>query len=145
MDLFRKLKGWVGRKDAADVSPDLYLYKEEEQKPRVILITMLNVGENGIVEIIEKTTAKFSPHARVVYLTDSLGFMVFRERNAIFEYMPSLAEQLVHADTLDWPAYLKARWELLLTKWQPEQILAYGLNIDRFIANAARTGPADVR
>lgn len=145
MELLKKIVIWTKRRKAEDPEPSLYLYKDDTQKRRVIFITLLDVGSEGIVEIIERTSQKFQNTYRIVYVTDSVDFLVFRERHATFEYIPSLSEQKAHAGTLDWPGYLKARWELLLTKWQPEQILAYGLNVDRFIANAARLGSADAR
>ena len=145
MELLKKIAIWTKRRKAEDPEPSLYLYKDDTQKRRVIFITLLDVGSEGIVEIIERTSQKFQNTYRIVYVTDSVDFLVFRERHATFEYIPSLSEQKGHAGTLDWPGYLKARWELLLTKWQPEQILAYGLNVDRFIANAARLGSADAR
>lgn len=145
MELLKKIAIWTKRRKAEDPEPSLYLYKDDTQKRRVIFITLLDVGSEGIVEIIERTSQKFQNAYRIVYVTDSVDFLVFRERHATFEYIPSLSEQKAHAGTLDWPGYLKARWELLLTKWQPEQILAYGLNVDRFIANAARLGSADAR
>lgn len=145
MELLKKIVIWTKRRKAEDPEPNLYLYKDDTQKRRVIFITLLDVGSEGIVEIIERTSQKFQNTYRIVYVTDSVDFLVFRERHATFEYIPSLSEQKAHAGTLDWPGYLKARWELLLTKWQPEQILAYGLNVDRFIANAARLGSADAR
>ncbi|MGD9477211.1 hypothetical protein [Shinella sp. G-2] len=145
MELLKKIAIWTKRRKAEDPEPSLYLYKDDTQKRRVIFITLLDVGSEGIVEIIERTSQKFQNTYRIVYVTDSVDFLVFRERHATFEYIPSLSEQKAHAGTLDWPGYLKARWELLLTKWQPEQILAYGLNVDRFIANAARLGSADAR
>lgn len=144
MELFRKIADWTGRRKRGAAETSLYLYKEDAQTRRVVFVTLLDISGEGVIEIIEKTSAKFR-NSRVVYVTDSVDFLVFRERGATFEYIPSLSEQKVHAGALDWPGYLKARWELLLTKWQPEQILAYGLNIDRFIANAARAGSADVR
>ena len=145
MELLKKIVFWTRKTKADDPGPSLYLYTEETQKQRVVFVTLLDVGREGIVEIIERTSQKFQNAYRIVYVTDSVDFLVFRERQAVFEYIPSLSEQKAHADTLDWPSYLRARWELLLTKWRPEQILAYGLNVDRFIANAARLGSADVR
>ena len=54
--------------------------------------------------------------------------------------MPSLLQQRLHADVMDWPAYLTERWALLLAKWRPIHIVAYGRNMPAFLAESATLG-----
>ena len=66
---------------------------------------------------------------------------MFRRHGVFFEYLPPLSEQRLHAADMPWQAYLRERWGLLLAKWRPRQVLAYGMNIESFLAAA----PAAVR
>lgn len=106
-------------------------------KHQVLLVTMLGVMQESIAGIIDRTSAA-SPGAKVVYLTDALDFTAFRQRGAIFEYIPPLSEQSRHAGIMNWPHYLRRRWALIEAKWAPTQFHAYGMNFDRFLAAAER-------
>jgi hypothetical protein len=107
----------------------------------VVMITIIGVNEAQIDEIIDVTQAKFGRGNRLVYLTDSLDFMKFRNRGVIFEYVPSSLEQRLHSATMPWPSYLEEHWLLLLAKWKPLHILTYGQNIGAFLASAPAHAP----
>lgn len=117
---------------------DLYILRSQGPK-RVVMVTLFEVARENHDEIIEKISKAFRRYDKIVYVTDIPDFLHFRDAAAAFEYLPSLLQQNIHRDALDWPSYLRARWELLLAKWQPKHVLAYGLNIERFLA-ASRAG-----
>jgi len=106
---------------------------------QVLLVTMLGVKQASIADIIDRTSAA-GPGSKIVYLTDTLDFTAFRQRGAIFEYIPPLSEQSRYAGIMNWPHYLQRRWALIEAKWAPTQIHAYGMNFDRFLAAAERAG-----
>lgn len=140
MDLLRFFR--TGRQPAVstDEQNDLYIYRSAGPK-RIVVVTLFDVARDKHDEIIAKIGKTFAGYDKIVYVTDVPEFLHFRAAGAAFEYFPSLAEQERHADTLSWRAYLGARWEIILAKWQPEHVLAYGANIDRFLA-AAEERPA---
>lgn len=103
----------------------------------VVMITILGVQASHIDEIISVAKTKFSPRHRLVFITDSLDFMQFRRQGVMFEYLPPPEEQRAHADTMPWESYLKGRWDLLLAKWKPLHVLAYGQNIEGYLASVS--------
>lgn len=100
-----------------------------------VMITLIEVDESLVEEIIRKTKTYFAGK-RIVFVTDSASFKAFRTEQVIFEYFPSLLEQTLHRNALPWPSYMAERWALLQSKWRPQSILSYGRNIDSFIAAA---------
>lgn len=142
--------GWLPRRGskkpaASDAEPEqsLAIYAS---KPGLttILVTLIGLEPEQIDEIIDVTARRFGNRHKIVYLTDSLDFMRFRNRDAVFEYLPSALEQRLHAGEISWHAYLAKRWRLLLAKWKPVHVISYGQNIDAFLAAApdmaTRTG-----
>ena len=125
-----------------DEDNELHIYRSQGRK-RIVMVTLFTVPREGHDEIVAKVGATFARVDRIVYVTDIPEFLHFRAAGAAFEYFPSLERQAAHVNALDWPGYLRIRWDLLLAKWQPEHVLAYGLNMDRFLTAApAREGEA---
>jgi len=115
---------------------NIYIYKSKEDIS-TILVTTLGVNPDFLEEIIVTTQRKLPGKSdRLIYLTDNSDFTIFRRHGVIFEYLPPLMEQRLHATDMPWQAYLRERWGLLLAKWRPRRVLAYGTNIDSFLAAA---------
>lgn len=131
----------TGKPTALAPEDDLGIYRTVGSRP-VVLVTVLGTRPELIEEILTVMRRKFEPAYRLVFLTDSTDFAVFRRFSMVFEYLPSGLEQRVHADAMDWHAYLSERWALLLSKWLPLHIVAYGQNVDAFIAAAPRNTKA---
>lgn len=127
--------------EAAQEDDELAIYPAGSAPP-VVIVTVFAVKPELLAEIVTVMQRRFQPAHRLLFITDSLDFSVFRDNGVIFEYLPSTLEQRIHADAMDWPAYLTERWALLLAKWRPLHVIAYGQNSDAFIASApARTTP----
>lgn len=136
----RKLKEIFPRKDKQNPgveSPgNIFIYKSKEDISTII-VTTLGVNPDLVEEIIVTTKRKLPGKSdRLVYLTDNPDFTIFRRHGVIFEYLPPLGEQRLHAADMPWQAYLRERWGLLLAKWRPRRVLAYGTTIDSFLAAA---------
>ncbi|ANH07173.1 hypothetical protein [Shinella sp. HZN7] len=133
--------GWLPHRGPKPATPDdapeqtLAIYTSQPAQTAII-VTLIGIEAEQIDEIIDVTARRFGKKHKIVYLTDSLDFMRFRDRNAIFEYLPSALEQKLHAAEICWNAYLARRWRLLLSKWQPVHVISYGRNIDAFLAAA---------
>lgn len=135
--------GWLSRKDpkpdapvgAEEPTPAIYA---SQPSVTAIIVTLIGVDASQIDEIIDVTNNRFGSRHKIVYLTDSLDFMRFRNKGAIFEYLPSVLEQKLHAAEISWNAYLAKRWRLLVAKWRPVHVISYGQNIDSFLAAAPR-------
>jgi hypothetical protein len=114
----------------------VHVYKSKAQISTII-VTVLGVDPGLVDEIVATTKQKLpGKDDRLVYVTDNSDFTVFRRHSVIFEYLPPLMEQRLHAADMPWQAYLSERWGLLLAKWRPRRVLAYGTNIDSFLAAA---------
>lgn len=107
-----------------------------DKKKPVVIVSIFAVEQEMIDEIIAVTSKRYSKTSRLVFVTDCADFSAFMKRGVVFEYLPSNIVQKLHSDTMPWRTYLQHRWDLLLSKWQPKKILAYGQNIERFIENA---------
>ena len=94
--------GWLPQRGPKPATPDdapeqsLAVYASQPALTAVI-VTLIGIEAEQIDEIIDVTARRFGKQHKIVYLTDSLDFMRFRDRNAIFEYMPSALEQKLHA------------------------------------------------
>lgn len=115
---------------------DIHIYRSKE-KNSTIMITTLGVAHPLLDEIVVTTKRKLSGKAdRLIYLTDNSDFTIFRRHGVSFEYLPPLAQQQLHATDMPWQVYLRERWGLLLAKWRPLHVLAYGTSIDNFLGAA---------
>ena len=115
---------------------NIFVYKSKEDISTII-VTILGVNPDFLEEIIVTTKRKLPGKSdRLIYLTDNPDFTIFRRHGVIFEYLPPLVEQRLHAADMPWQAYFRERWGLLLAKWRPRRVLAYGTTIDSFLAAA---------
>lgn len=136
----RKLKELFLRKDKQNPgdegSGNIYVYKSTDEISTII-VTTLGVNPDFLEEIIVTTKRRLPGKSdRIIYLTDNSDFTIFRRHGVIFEYLPPLVEQRLHAADMPWQAYLREHWGLLLAKWRPRRVLAYGTTIDNFLAAA---------
>ena len=133
--------GWLPQRGPKPTTPDgapeqtLAIYASQPALTAII-ITIIGIEAEQIDEVLDVTARRFGKKHKIVYLTDSLDFMRFRDRNAIFEYLPSTLEQKLHAAEISWNSYLARRWRLLVSKWQPVHVISYGQNIDAFLIAA---------
>ncbi len=102
----------------------------------VLLFTLLEVDPAAHEEILGKVYAKFDATHKLVFVLSSDQFAPFLARKAALEYFMPLDQQAMHRDMMDWPGYLVEKWGLLQQKWQPAQIVAYGMTPDAFLAAA---------
>ena len=127
------------QKSEVESPGNIYIYKSKEDIS-TILVTTLGVNPDFLEEIIVTTQRKLPRKSdRLIYLTDNSDFTIFRRHGVIFEYLPPLMEQRLHATDMPWQAYLRERWGLLLAKWRPRRVLAYGTTIDTFLEAAPAT------
>jgi hypothetical protein len=61
-----------------------------------------------------------------VFLTDSLDFEPFSARGLRFEYLPDGGRRQRFAPDLDWRAYERRRYRLLVEKWRPQSLISFG-------------------
>jgi hypothetical protein len=120
------------------LSGSMYIYASRPNVS-VVMIAILGVDPAHIDEIIAVTKAKFLNRHRLVYVTDMLDFMRFRHHGVMFEYFPPLHEQWTHFESMNWQSYLRGRWDLILTKWQPAHVLAYGQSAENYLASVPAT------
>ncbi|WP_158569249.1 hypothetical protein [Pseudotabrizicola alkalilacus] len=105
----------------------------------VLMVTVLGVNPEEHPEILHKVLARHGQRHRCVFVLDHDDFAPFLARGVALEYLTPLDLQAQHAALMDWPDYLSEKWMLLQLKWQPGQIIAYGMTADRFL-NLSRAG-----
>jgi len=93
----------------------------------VIFVTVFGLSSTALEEVLEVVVregrdAPVSP----VFLTDSLDFKPFRERRLRFEYLPDGGRRQRFAPDLDWRAYERRRYRLLVEKWRPQSLISFG-------------------
>jgi hypothetical protein len=109
---------------AADQAPTA----EAAEAPRaVILVTVFGLSTAALEEVLEVVMreGKDTP-VSPVFLTDSLDFKPFRERRLRFEYLPDGGRRQRFAPDLDWRAYDRRRYRLLVEKWRPQSLISFG-------------------
>lgn len=108
------------------------LFGPDEPRP-VAMVTALGLPAEAMPEIIAVTGRRLGRRNRLVYVTSVPDFVPFLNAGAVFEYLPhpSGFEELMDA-----ALYFADRRTLLLAKWAPRLILAYGTPLEAFVAEA---------
>jgi hypothetical protein len=93
----------------------------------VIFVTVFGLSSAALEEVLEVVIreGKDTP-VTPVFLTDSLDFKPFRERRLRFEYLPDGGRRQRFAPDLDWRAYERRRYRLLVEKWRPQSLISFG-------------------
>jgi hypothetical protein len=93
----------------------------------VIFVTVFGLSTSALEEVLEVVMreGKDTP-VSPVFLTDSLDFKPFRERRLRFEYLPDGGRRQGFAPDLDWRAYERRRYRLLVEKWRPQSLISFG-------------------
>lgn len=93
----------------------------------VIFVTVFGLSTTALEEVLEVVIreGKDTP-VTPVFLTDSLEFKPFRERRLRFEYLPDGGRRQRFAPDLDWRAYERRRYRLLVEKWRPQSLISFG-------------------
>lgn len=110
---------------------------EENEVPATCLVAVFEVPENLIGEVLEQAVREHGTESRLVFVTDDLDFLPFRQRKLVFEHLPSRAERAKHAQHVNWADYLRQRWSILAEKWQATKIVSYGLPPEEFLVTEA--------
>ncbi len=104
---------------------------------RTVLVTVLGIEAARLDEVIDQAAAVLSRFERLVFVTDHADFSPFRRRRLAFEYLPPPARRTGPRAGTDWARYLGARYELIVSKWQPVRVVSYGTPVPGFLAGAA--------
>jgi hypothetical protein len=132
-----KARPVFGRRRARQTDPSDISPAPAEDLPRlVLLVALLEVPDDDHQAIVDHLLGKFGHSHKLVFLLSSDTFTPFLRRQVAIETFPSFQQQSLHQRLIDWPSYLAEKWEMLLLKWQPQTVISYGLNPDRFILRA---------
>lgn len=99
----------------------------------VMFVTVFGIAPEKHSEILQVILAKFAARFRIVFCITTDDFSLVLRHEIAFETFPSVEEQRAHADLVDWPSYLTGKWALVIGKWKPAKILAYGMNFNRYL------------
>ena len=99
----------------------------------VMFVTLFGIAPEKQAEILQIILAKFNARFRIVFCVTTDDFSAFLRHEMAFESFPSVDQQHAHSDLMDWPSYLAGKWALVVGKWKPAKILAYGMNFDRYL------------
>ena len=93
----------------------------------VIFVTVFGLSTPALEEVLEVVIreGRDTP-VTPVFLTDLLDFKPFRERRLRFEYLPDGGRRQRFAPDLDWRAYERRRYRLLVDKWRPQSLISFG-------------------
>jgi hypothetical protein len=93
----------------------------------VIFVTVFGLSKAALEEVLEVVIreGKGTP-VSPVFLTDQLDFKPFRVRRLRFEYLPDGGRRQRFAPDLDWRAYERRRYRLLVEKWRPQSLISFG-------------------
>jgi hypothetical protein len=99
----------------------------------VLLVTLFGISAEAQPEILQVILGKFDRRFRIVFCITTEDFSAFLRQGVVCETFPSVENQRQHQDLLDWPSYLAGKWALVIEKWKPAKILAYGMNFNRYM------------
>jgi hypothetical protein len=118
-------------------SPGPLALFEPDHKSRTALVVHLDATEKSVMALIEDTQGLRSVFHRVVYVTDFADPSMFLQFGGIFEYMPSINEQVRHAHSAPWCTFLSDRYNLLIARWTPWAIVAFGTSFETWLNRIA--------
>ncbi|CAH1660412.1 hypothetical protein BOSEA31B_12057 [Hyphomicrobiales bacterium] len=104
-----------------------------EETARVALVTLLGLDIADGIAALDAARKALGRSHRIVCVTDGTAIAALYRAGAMVEHIPSRDEQLLRAPDLRWSAYLQDRYDLLIAKWRPEVVLAYGDSFERMI------------
>jgi hypothetical protein len=125
-----------GRREEAAIPPadDDGLFPLDPAMP-IVLVTAFGIGVSALDGALDRALAGTPAQRRVVCLTDQPDFLPLRRRGISFEYLPpQSARAAAFGDPRIWQAYLTERYEILLAKWRPSQIVAAGASLEQFVS-----------
>ncbi len=93
----------------------------------VIFVSVFGLSAAALEEVLEAVIREGggSP-VSPVFLTDALDFEPFSARGLRFEYLPDGGRRQRFAPDLDWRAYERRRYRLLVEKWRPQSLISFG-------------------
>lgn len=129
--------------DLVNAPPDgsgiLSLYPANSRS--LAMVTLLGVSGPGRERIIQVTKRRLSWRYALVYVGDDPDFLPFRREKVPFEYLPSASERARHRPSAAWGGFLQQRYDLLIAKWRPRHVVAYGVPFAEVVRSAeAATG-----
>jgi aspartokinase-like uncharacterized kinase len=117
----------------ADLLEDSLAIYAPESGTRVALVTVLGLDKDDRNAALAAAMATLARTHRVVCVTDAGQFGDLRRNGALLEHVPARDVQLRCAPELEWSGHLRDRYDLLIAKWRPEVVLAYGDSFERLI------------
>ncbi|MGI9485966.1 MAG: hypothetical protein ACR2RF_08825 [Geminicoccaceae bacterium] len=95
--------------------------------PSFMFISLFGMTSEAIAERAELVDEEFRQKGLIpIYLVDEAEFSPLRAEQRLFEYLPTLWRGTRQSPDLDWPFYLRRRYLLLQTKWQPVGRIDFG-------------------
>ncbi len=93
----------------------------------VIFVSVFGLSAAALEEVLETVLREGQDSlVSLVFLTDSLDFEPFGRRRLQFEYLPDGGRRQRFAPDLDWRAYERRRFRLLVEKWRPQSLISFG-------------------
>ena len=118
----------------------LQAFPKQRPQARTIAAVIVGLERAEIAPIVDTVDAMGARLNMVpVLITDTDAFELFRNREAVAEYLPP-AEQQRLAPELDWDLYRLRRLALLRRKWNPVRIIAFGTSASALL-RAWRSSP----
>ncbi|KAB0681351.1 hypothetical protein [Aureimonas leprariae] len=111
---------------------------EPDPRARVALVTHFDATSDSLGTVVADTRNLRAVFDRVVYVTDHPEFAVLRLHGCIFEFVPPREQQVLFDRTAPWGDFLADRRALLVAKWRPRSVIAFGTSFDEIIERARK-------
>ena len=117
----------TGSVDGTTLLKPLTPIPNEGHLSQVVLVVVLGLTDEELDAAIDAVDAQRHPEPVVpIFLTDSCAFGKFRSRHLLFEYHPASSCHARTISSIDWELFERRRLQLLVAKWQPLRIIAFG-------------------
>jgi hypothetical protein len=101
-----------------------------------VLVTVLQLEDADLVPVIRHLSRIFSKETRLTFVSDSMQLVTFQQNACFVDHLPSLEVMSTYRLSVDWAAYLRERYKLIVSKWQPVLVLTYGASVEDFARQA---------
>ena len=110
------------------------ILSQDDPRRNIVIACILELrGGARIDAVVELRRRIRDEGAAPVFVTDHPDFALFAIDRTLYEYLPSISEQLKFAPGRPWDVYVATKVKLWLAKWRPVSIISKGTTIELFI------------
>lgn len=96
-----------------------------------VLLTHFEPNESKISDVLQRAQNVWG--ARPIIVITASNVRPLLGTGIAFEHLPAINQIKSHPESGNWEVYLRQRWRMIQTKWQPLYTIHMGLSYDNYV------------